>query len=512
MGYVFISYSTKEQSLADAMKKLLEKHGIQTWMAPGDIPAGNKYAQVINQAIKGCSCFILMLSNNAQNSVWVAKETERAVNYRKPIIPIQLENVLLNDEFELYISTDQVVAVKTIDECSEEIQKILTSAKAIVGIEGFNHKSLNINDVSDNEIIKLNNAISEKFIDDAFHEHSQISDMDDFSKRLNANRIKKCYIALGGIGCNILNHFENSTNSNNSLFLYYDTDTATEKSLKINKGKFYLFENFSQGLRGSRENSKKLLELSQYMDNYSDLYDIYNKNIFDESGIELIFVTTSFGGFGSGIVLDFQKIVKDKIKGTLSNEIIINTEIISFTSDCFSFFCDAKVAKHFEPNTIDFMLSYYRNLQEFPNNWLSTSLHLISKPNLSNDQLVKFLTYDEQFLSLVDSNGKYLYRVKETIKPKVFIYSGMQADKNNEVIISNSSTDISKNSFSHVFLEKLKIPASIVRIQKGAFDSALIKEIHISKNNKFYTIVNNELVDTITNEIIDTGSAKLFEY
>jgi len=132
MGYAFISYSTKEQSLADAMKKLLEKHGIQTWMVPSDIPAGNKYAQVINQAIKGCSCFILMLSNNSQNSVWVAKETERAVNYRKPIIPIQIEDVVLNDEFELYISTDQVVAINNINENSDKIKQVLLSVETFI--------------------------------------------------------------------------------------------------------------------------------------------------------------------------------------------------------------------------------------------------------------------------------------------------------------------------------------------------------------------------------------------
>lgn len=131
MGYVFISYSTKEQSSADAMKILLEKQAIQTWMAPGDIPAGSRYAQVINKAVKECSCFILMLSESSQNSVWVAKEVERAINYRKPIIPVQLENLVLNDEFELYISTDQVVAVKKIDIESPEIQKILSSAISI---------------------------------------------------------------------------------------------------------------------------------------------------------------------------------------------------------------------------------------------------------------------------------------------------------------------------------------------------------------------------------------------
>lgn len=102
MNYAFISYSSKNQSFADALKQLLSKNGISSWMAPGDIPAGSKYAQVINQAIKECACVILVLSDAAQNSPWVSKEIERSVHYRKTIIPIRMEEMVLNDEFEFY--------------------------------------------------------------------------------------------------------------------------------------------------------------------------------------------------------------------------------------------------------------------------------------------------------------------------------------------------------------------------------------------------------------------------
>ncbi len=133
MGYVFISYSSRNQSSADAMHDYLNKQGIDTWMAPGDIPAGSRYAQVINQALKECACFLLMLSEDAQNSIWVTKEVERAINYKKPIIPVQLEDVILNDEFELYISTDQIVAVRKIDPDSAEMKKLLSSVVSYAG-------------------------------------------------------------------------------------------------------------------------------------------------------------------------------------------------------------------------------------------------------------------------------------------------------------------------------------------------------------------------------------------
>lgn len=132
MGYAFISYSTKNQFHADALRALLDKNGIPTWMAPYDIPIGNHYAQVINGAIKGCSCLVLLLTNDSQNSVWVPKEVERALHYHKPILPIQLGDVILNDEFEMYISTDQIVPVCLIEETNSKIKQIVAAISVYV--------------------------------------------------------------------------------------------------------------------------------------------------------------------------------------------------------------------------------------------------------------------------------------------------------------------------------------------------------------------------------------------
>lgn len=142
MGYAFISYSSKNQSEANAMKKLLNDEGIETWMAPGDIPAGSSYMKEINHALKNCSCLILLLSEAAQISQWVVKEVERALNYKKPIIPVQIELVVLNDEFEFAISSFQVVAIQKIDKDSEDIKKVIASAHAYTETNRIEKKSL----------------------------------------------------------------------------------------------------------------------------------------------------------------------------------------------------------------------------------------------------------------------------------------------------------------------------------------------------------------------------------
>lgn len=146
MGYAFISYSTKNQSAADSMKQLLNRNGIESWMAPSDIPVGSKYAQVINRAIKDSSCVVLMLSDAAQNSTWVAKEVERAINYHKVIIPVQLEELVLNEEFEFYLCNNQIVALKNFDENQQSVQKLLRTIKLNTEDEIFRKDHENMND------------------------------------------------------------------------------------------------------------------------------------------------------------------------------------------------------------------------------------------------------------------------------------------------------------------------------------------------------------------------------
>jgi len=130
-GYAFISYSSRNRNFVDSIKRILTKNGINSWIAPDNIPVGSKYADVINKAIKGCECVLLVLTNDAQDSIWVAKELERAIHYRKTIIPLQLENVVLNDEFEFYISSNHIVAIEKIDENSPEFCKAISVIRSI---------------------------------------------------------------------------------------------------------------------------------------------------------------------------------------------------------------------------------------------------------------------------------------------------------------------------------------------------------------------------------------------
>ena len=104
-------------------------------MAPGDIPFGSTYTSTINRAIKEASCFVLLLSESAQGSKWVPKETERAVSYGKTIFTILLDDVPMNDDFEFMVSTSQAVAIRKIDDSNEKINQLVVAIKKYTGEE-----------------------------------------------------------------------------------------------------------------------------------------------------------------------------------------------------------------------------------------------------------------------------------------------------------------------------------------------------------------------------------------
>ncbi len=55
---VFISYSSRNQDVANAICHVLEEADIRCWMAPRDIPVGSKYASVIKGAIVSSKVFV----------------------------------------------------------------------------------------------------------------------------------------------------------------------------------------------------------------------------------------------------------------------------------------------------------------------------------------------------------------------------------------------------------------------------------------------------------------------
>lgn len=106
---VFISYSSKDRLFVSKLTQLLEAMYISYWKAPEMIPTGSSYAREIPKAIKECEVFLLVVSANSQESIWVEKEMDCAVYNRKEIIPVMIDEEPLSDTFRFYLNNVQMI-------------------------------------------------------------------------------------------------------------------------------------------------------------------------------------------------------------------------------------------------------------------------------------------------------------------------------------------------------------------------------------------------------------------
>lgn len=102
---VFISHSSKDKQIADAMCNKLESSGIRCWMAPRDIWPGRKWSEAIVQAIEESSLLVLIFSTNANMSEQIEKELDIASNKRKLVLPFRVEDVQPSGALQFYLGT-----------------------------------------------------------------------------------------------------------------------------------------------------------------------------------------------------------------------------------------------------------------------------------------------------------------------------------------------------------------------------------------------------------------------
>lgn len=101
---VFISYSSVNSQVAQAICHALESAGIRCWIAPRNIRPGSDYADCIDAAINSCKVFVLVFSETAQISKWVKAELNIAFDGNKPIIPFRIDPTSLHGAMRLILN------------------------------------------------------------------------------------------------------------------------------------------------------------------------------------------------------------------------------------------------------------------------------------------------------------------------------------------------------------------------------------------------------------------------
>ena len=132
---VFISYSSKDASAAQAACRALEAHGIGCWMAPRDVTAGLKYAEAIVGAINGCRVFLLLLSSASNTSSHVEREVDCAANRGIPMLSFRLEPVALSTTLEYYLSSLHWLDASQPPR-EEELQALVGSVQSLLAPAG----------------------------------------------------------------------------------------------------------------------------------------------------------------------------------------------------------------------------------------------------------------------------------------------------------------------------------------------------------------------------------------
>jgi hypothetical protein len=131
---VFISYSSKDKNVADAVCAKLENEKIRCWIAPRDVPPGQSWAASIIEALNESKVFVLVFSDGSNKSKQVVREVGEAVDNGIPIVPLRIEDVEPSQEMRYYIKSIHWLDAMT-PPLEKHLQKLTNSVKALLSAE-----------------------------------------------------------------------------------------------------------------------------------------------------------------------------------------------------------------------------------------------------------------------------------------------------------------------------------------------------------------------------------------
>jgi len=102
---IFISYSSNDKIVADAVVAALENRGIRCWYAPRDIKAGTDWGESITNAIGECALMLLIFSESSNGSKRVLDEIYYSISEGKTILPFRIQNLDPSGAMRLHLSS-----------------------------------------------------------------------------------------------------------------------------------------------------------------------------------------------------------------------------------------------------------------------------------------------------------------------------------------------------------------------------------------------------------------------
>ena len=119
---IFISYSSKDQDMAETICRALEARGHQCWISCRDVSPGQNFQEAIVQALRSAQVMLLVFTANANNSDEIKKELVLAGRHRVTVVPIRVEDVAPNDAFAYELATRQWIDL--FSDWEQEIERL----------------------------------------------------------------------------------------------------------------------------------------------------------------------------------------------------------------------------------------------------------------------------------------------------------------------------------------------------------------------------------------------------
>ena len=103
---IFISHSSRDKQIANAICAALEARGLGCWIAHRDVGPRN-FGEAIVRAIRAAKVMVLVFTGNANGSDEIKKELVLASQCRLVVIPVRVEDVVPDDAFAYEFATRQ---------------------------------------------------------------------------------------------------------------------------------------------------------------------------------------------------------------------------------------------------------------------------------------------------------------------------------------------------------------------------------------------------------------------
>jgi len=129
MKDVFISYSKTDKIIADKVCSMLESNNINCWIAPRDINVGMPFEEAILEGIDMVQGFLLIYSENSNNSIHVLREVRYANDTNKNLLIFRLDNEDYNKNLRYYLQGIQWV--EGYENLKESVLKILRPGEVV---------------------------------------------------------------------------------------------------------------------------------------------------------------------------------------------------------------------------------------------------------------------------------------------------------------------------------------------------------------------------------------------